>query len=57
LVSNGVFPEAMPGFNDRLIEIMDHLLAAPEIEGPIELVQPKVLYRFADPELEKRSWG
>ncbi|MGH8564648.1 MAG: DUF3014 domain-containing protein [Gammaproteobacteria bacterium] len=44
-------------FNDRLIDIMDHLLAAPEIEGPIELVQPKVLYRFADPELEKRSWG
>jgi hypothetical protein len=44
-------------FNDRLIDVMDHLLAAPEIEGPIELVQPKVLYRFADPELEKRSWG
>lgn len=44
-------------FNDRLIDVMDHLLAAPEIEGPIELVQPKVLYQFADPELEKRSWG
>jgi hypothetical protein len=44
-------------FNDRLIQVMDHLLATPEIEGPIELVQPKVLYQFADPELEKRSWG
>ncbi|MBA2592492.1 MAG: DUF3014 domain-containing protein [Gammaproteobacteria bacterium] len=44
-------------FNDRLIDVMDYLLAAPEIEGPIELVQPKVLYQFADPELEKRSWG
>ena len=44
-------------FNDRLINVMDHLLAAPEIEGPIELVQPKVLYQFADPEIEKRSWG
>jgi hypothetical protein len=44
-------------FNDRLIQIIDHLLATPEISEPIELIWPKVLYQFADPELEQRSWG
>ncbi|MGH8520444.1 MAG: DUF3014 domain-containing protein [Gammaproteobacteria bacterium] len=44
-------------FNDRLIPIIDHLLATPDISEPIQLVQPKVLYQFADPEVEKRSWG
>ncbi len=44
-------------FNDRLIEIIDHLLAAPSVEGRIELVRPKVFYRFADPEMESLSAG
>lgn len=44
-------------FNDRLIQIIDHLLETPDISEPIELIWPKVLYQFADPELEKRSWG
>jgi hypothetical protein len=44
-------------FNDRLIHIIDHLLAAPEPREAVELVRPKVLYEFADPDLEKRSWG
>lgn len=44
-------------FNDRLIETIDHLLATPEVQGPIRLVQPRVLYQFADPELEKLSAG
>lgn len=44
-------------FNDRLIEVMDHLLAAPEIKGPIKLLRPKVFYQFADPELEALSAG
>ena len=44
-------------FNDRLIQVIDHLLAAPEIEGPINLVRPKVFYQFADPELELLSGG
>ncbi len=44
-------------FNDRLIQVIDHLLAAPEIEGPINLVRPKVFYKFADPELESLSAG
>lgn len=44
-------------FNDRLVEVIDHLLAAPEPAAPIRLAQRKVLYEFADPELEARSAG
>jgi hypothetical protein len=44
-------------FNDRLVAVIDHLLATPAIEGPLRVVQPKVLYEFADPELEARSAG
>ena len=44
-------------FNDRLIETLDNLLNAPIIKEPVKLVQPHVLYLFADPELEERSIG
>ena len=44
-------------FNDRLIEVIDHLLATPEVQGPIALTQPGVLYQYADPKLESRSAG
>ena len=44
-------------FNDRLIEAIDDLLAAPESKDPLQVVQPKVLYQYADPELEARSAG
>ena len=44
-------------FNDRLIQVIDHLLATPSLEEPIALIQPKVLYQFADPALEARSTG
>jgi Protein of unknown function (DUF3014) len=44
-------------FNDRLVFVIDHLLAAPEPAEPIRLVQPRVLYQFADPDLESRSAG
>jgi hypothetical protein len=44
-------------FNDRLVQVIDHLLAAPEVEGPIALERPKVFYQFADPDLESRSAG
>ena len=49
------YPEGY--FNDRLVSVIDHLLATPELKGPIRLVQPKVLYKFADPELEQLSVG
>lgn len=44
-------------FNDRLIEVIDHLLATPELRGPIGLARPNVQYEFADRELESRSAG
>lgn len=44
-------------FNDRLVAVIDHLIAAPELAGPIRLVQPKVRYRFADERLEALSAG
>ena len=44
-------------FNDRLVEVIDHLLQAPEVAAPIKLVQPKVFYEYADAGLESRSAG
>jgi len=44
-------------FNDRVVEVIDHLLATPEPDGPIRLVRPHVLYEFADPNLEALSTG
>jgi hypothetical protein len=44
-------------FNDRLIVVLDNLLAAPIIKGPVKLVQPNVFYQFAVPSLERRSIG
>jgi hypothetical protein len=55
-------------FNDRLIEVIDHLLAAPDVGDAVEVVLPRydpsikverpwVMYEFADPALEARSAG
>ena len=44
-------------FNDRLVEAIDDMIAAPEPRDPIRLKQPKVFYEFADPDLEARSAG
>ena len=44
-------------FNDRLVEVIDHLLEAPEADQPVLLSQPGVLYQFADPKLERLSAG
>ncbi|OGT18084.1 MAG: hypothetical protein A3J49_07100 [Gallionellales bacterium RIFCSPHIGHO2_02_FULL_57_16] len=44
-------------FNDRLIVVLDDLLAAPGIKEPVRLVQPSVYYKYADPDLEGRSIG
>lgn len=44
-------------FNDRLVEAIDDMLAAPEIPGAIKLVRPKVMHLFADPQLEELSAG
>jgi hypothetical protein len=44
-------------FNDRLFEVIDHLLATPDVRGPIPLIQPKVMYEYADPALQDLSAG
>lgn len=55
-------------FNDRLIAVIDQLLATPEreeplkleltdVKGPIPSERPWVRYQFADPELESLSSG
>jgi Protein of unknown function (DUF3014) len=44
-------------FNDRLVEVIDHLLQTPEVPAPIPLLQPKVFWEYADPTLENRSAG
>lgn len=44
-------------FNDRLMVAIDDLLAAPEPAERPQLVRTKVLWEFADPELEKLSAG
>ena len=49
------YPKAY--FNDRLVEAIDDLLASPDLEPGALLVQPKVLYEFADAELQARSAG
>ena len=55
-------------FNDRLVAVIDHLLAAPEpgepvavrlieVQGPIGSSRPWVNYEFVDPVLESSSAG
>ena len=44
-------------FNDRVVEVIDHLLDAPQPEGPILLVRPHVLFEFADSDLQALSTG
>ena len=44
-------------FNDRLVEAIDDLLAAPELAVAPELEQPMVLYEYADEDLQRRSAG
>ena len=49
------YPDAY--FNDRLVEVIDHLLETPEVQDRIALVRPHVLYEYRDPELEALSSG
>lgn len=44
-------------FNDRLVAVIDHLLATPQVTEPIKLVRPHVFYQYADPDLEALSVG
>jgi hypothetical protein len=44
-------------FNDRLVQVIDSLLATPAPEGPVQLIRPNVMYLFADPMIEARPAG
>jgi predicted GNAT superfamily acetyltransferase len=44
-------------FNDRLVQVIDVLLATPQPVGPVVLVRPNVMYTFVDPVLEARPAG
>jgi hypothetical protein len=44
-------------FNDRVVEVLDLLLATPEPVGMIELVQNEAVWEFKDPELESLAIG
>jgi hypothetical protein len=44
-------------FNDRLIAVIDNLLATPDPSQAPALAQPNVLYTYADPSLESLSAG
>ncbi len=48
-------PEAY--FNDRLIAVIDHLLAAQIPADPIYLQRPKVFYLYTETAIEERSAG
>jgi hypothetical protein len=44
-------------FNDRLVQVIDHLLQAPEPEDPIRVIRHVRSFRYADEALEARSAG
>ena len=44
-------------FNDRLVEVIDSLLATPESPAQLAVVQPKIFYEFRDRELEQLPAG
>lgn len=55
-------------FNDRLVQVMDHLIATPvpaqppavqlvEVKGSVPSQRPWVRYEFADPQLQAQSAG
>lgn len=44
-------------FNDRLIEVLDHLLGTPDITTPLRVEKPVLYYEYVDPALESLSAG
>ncbi len=44
-------------FDARLIEVIDVLLATPEIREPPQLIKPEAFYLFTDPDLEALQAG
>jgi hypothetical protein len=44
-------------FNDRLLEVVDHLLETPDVPGPVNLTKYEAVYLFEDAELEAMTAG
>lgn len=44
-------------FNDRVLAVIDNLLATPDPAGPIYLVKPEAVYLYEDPQLEAMTAG
>lgn len=44
-------------FNDRLVDAIDDMLDTPEVQGPIGLTRPNVLFEYTDSVLEESSVG
>ena len=44
-------------FGDRLMEVIDQLLATPEPTRPVRMIKPEAFFEFADPELEALPAG
>jgi hypothetical protein len=49
------YPEE--SFEERLVEVIDSLLATPDVQTPIRLIKPEAFYLFADPALEALPAG
>ena len=45
------------GFEERMVAVIDELLATPEVTDPVRLVKPEAYYRFADERLERLTAG
>lgn len=44
-------------FNDRLVEVIDHLLVAPDAAPPVAVLKPRSMWEYADPNLQSASIG
>lgn len=44
-------------FDQRLVEVIDELLATPEVSEPYQLIKPEAYYVFADENLERLTAG
>ena len=44
-------------FNDRLVQVIDHLLATPEPDEPLSVVRHVNRFKYADSRLESLSAG
>ena len=44
-------------FNDRLVEVIDDMLEAPEPRPPVQVVAPRAMFHYVDPDLEALDCG